>query len=171
MKGTQAMNDNHESVEAIIKDLESKVEKLESNAYRQRLKELKLYEKVYSPDDTPSKEFPHSEEGPLSDSITRYFRYRYLKVSKEELEKIESLHQIIDSHTSSKNSDHGNGVRNFLIGLAVIVFTIGFFITIMNFSELFILGLYSLFVTLLVGGFFLGIAEIVRLLADIERKR
>ncbi len=158
--------------------LDKKREEIREEKQKRRAAELHalgLYEKIYSPDNTRSAEYPLSEWNEKAKQLL-YYREEALDVSDEELEEIKQLNKPI-----SLNPDQ-NAVATALSIIACIIF-IGGFIAGIGLGYVEVEGYYSSYTefsfkaaliywaaSFISGMLFLGFAEIIQLLTAIKNK-
>lgn len=140
--------------------------------------DLGLYEKVYSPDNKPSKEFSLYEWDSVN-QVNKYYKKVPIEITDEEYQEIK---KYVKEEEKKEEKVSNNPVATTLIFIAWVIFLGGFiagvalgkeqvlrgysYTTVFSFANAFVYWWISFISATLVRGF----AEIIKLLDDINKK-
>lgn len=141
---------------------------------------LGLYEKVYSPENEYSAEYPFSEWDSVS-STTKYFKKLAYEITDEEYEEVKKYSQSSNEFFYSENAISKAltiiawviFIGGFIAGLALgnVEVTKGVYYRYTDTEFSFAIAFTYWCVSLISGTMFLGFAEIIKLLEEIKNKK
>ena len=167
----------HEKLKNFLETKKANEKKKSDEQKQKTLIELGLYDKIYSPDNKSSSEFPLSEWD-YNNSTTKFYKKVPIDVTDEEYEEIKK-------YSTNKTLSENNSIATFLNVIACILFVGGFFAgflfgtievekgyyyTYTDTEFSITIAFICWFISFISGTVFLGFSEIIKLLNDIKRK-
>ncbi len=129
------------------------------------LRDLNLVERVYSPDNFYSEEY-YMEDYDEENNSVKYYKTEPIKITDEEYEEIKKALNI--------NNKSQDSIATTLVVIAILIYILGTIFSFVagkdSYGDLSAMCLVYLFTTFITGTFYLGFAEIIKLLQSIKDK-